>query len=633
MDRLHLDYETRCDIDIKTVGAHRYLNHPSFQVLLTAWAWGDGEVEQVEGFWCPPSSAAVHAFNAPFEMGVIRRVAGSAAVERHEWRCTMAHAYARGFSKRLSDVGKQIGLPWDKVKMDRGSQLIAKFCKPRKPSASNPDRYWVPETAPGAWDEFRLYNRQDVVAERGTWRFLKAQGPWTQAEQDLWMLDRKINRRGVPVDLARVSAAIDMAERFSQEAGQEMRELTGIWPNEVAQLREWAQAQGYPFTTLAKETVEEWLQDHPEGLLARALRLRLDFAQSATKKFNAIQDRNHQGRMYDTMQFCGASRTGRWAGRGLQLQNLKRPTIKDPSAAADFLVEDPEGFKLFYDLETIGSLIRSAIRAGLGKLLAVSDLSSIEMVVLAWMTRDPGLMRIFREGLDPYKVFAEMWLLVLYDEVEKAIRNRCKPPMLGCGYGLGGPGLVRYSESLRVEMDEDTALSAVQAYRARFPGVCRFWRNIESAFRWAVRSPGTVFGQNIGFPMRYNGRMLVLRLPSGRCLYYDRPEVDEDGELSYMGQNQFTGQWGRIRTWGGKLTENVDQAIARDLLAHALQRYDEAGGCVIGHVHDEMIAEEDEDQAEKWLETMNQCFTTPPDWFRGLPLKAEGYVARDYRKG
>jgi DNA polymerase len=633
MNRLHLDYETRCDLDIKVVGAHRYFSHPSFEVLLTAWAWGDDEVEQVEGFWCPPAASVIHAFNAPFEMGVIRRVAGTAAAEKHQWRCTMAHAYARGFAKRLSDVGGQIGLPWDKVKMDRGSRLITKFCKPRKPSKSNPDRYWTPETAPGAWAEFKLYNRQDVVAEREVWRVLKAQGPWTREEQDLWMLDRKINARGVPVDLDRVNTATDMAERLTQAAGQEMRELIGIWPSEVAQLLEWAQGQGYPFTTLAKGTVEEWLQDHPEGLLARVLRLRLDFAQSATKKFNAIRDRNHEGRMFDTMQFCGASRTGRWAGRGLQLQNLKRPTIKDPSAAADFLVEDPDGFEMFYDLEVLGSLIRSAIKAGPGKLLVVSDLSSIEMVVLAWMTKDPALVRIFRDGKDPYKVFAEMWLGALYNEVEKATRNLCKPPMLGCGYGLGGPGLVRYSESLGVEMDEDTALSAVRAYRTKFPAVPVFWRNIESAFRWAVRSPGTVFGQNIGFPMRYNGRMLVLRLPSGRCLYYDRPEVDEDGDLSYMGQNQFTGQWDRIRTWGGKLTENVDQAIARDLLAHALRLYDDAGGCLVGHVHDEMIAEEDKAEAEQWLETMNRCFTTAPDWFQGIPLKAEGYVARDYRKG
>lgn len=362
--RLHLDYETRCDLDLKKVGVRRYVSHPSFQVLMSAWAWGDGEVEQVEGFWFPEKPCNVHAFNAPFELAVARQVLGPWGLDHAQWRCTMVHAYGRGFSGGLADVGAQIGLPQDRQKKITGSRLITKFCKPRKPSKANPERYWTPETAPKDWDEFKSYNRQDVVAEREIWRILDSLAPWSKAEQELWLLDRTINDRGIAVDLKLVRNAIKVAEWYARDLERRCVELCGVRPSEVTQLLAWAQDGGYPMGSLEADVIRKWLDEEAGSPLVReVLQVRLDFAQSAVKKFQAIANRAHDGRMHDPLQMFGAQRTGRWAGRGLQLQNLKRPTMKDPEAAAELLLEDPEMFYRRYSFDDLGSLVRSAIVA------------------------------------------------------------------------------------------------------------------------------------------------------------------------------------------------------------------------------------------------------------------------------
>lgn len=265
------------------------------------------------------------------------------------------------------------------------------------------------------------------------------------------------------------------------------------------------------------------------------------------------------------------------------------------------------------------------------KKLVVSDLSAIEMVVLAWWSQDRELLRIVHGGLDPYKAFAEAWLGLIYDLVWKEIRDLCKPPMLGCGYGLGGSGLVAYADRMGITMDEDTALEAVATYRSTYAGVPKLWKDVENSVRAALYSPGKVFGQHLRIEVKVESRFLTIRLPSGRKLYYDKPEL-EDGDITYMGQNQYTGKWERLRTYGAKLVENVVQAIAAELLTRALFLYDQAGGTIVGHVHDEIIAEEDADQGETWLETMNECFRSVPGWGEDLVLDAKGYIAERYRK-
>lgn len=362
----------------------------------------------------------------------------------------------------------------------------------------------------------------------------------------------------------------------------------------------------------------------------QALRARLDFAQAATKKFDAIAAREHEGRMHDTMQAWGAQRTGRWAGRGLQVQNLKR-TPKGSEELADQLSADPGWFAAWFALEDLGGLVRTAITAPEGKLLVAADLSSIESRVLGWLTGCRWINQQFFEGRDTYKAFAEMWLGVPYEQVTKNQRTLAKPPFLGFGYGIGAKGLKTYASSMGVEMSEADCHSAIWKARNQCPEVTDYWGLIQGAFRHCAAT-----GEPLEIPhlrLEREGRFLTIRLPSGRKLYYDAPEYDDVlDQCSYLGWDQYSNRWERIITWGGKLIENAVQAIARDILLHGMLMYTEAGGNIVFHVHDEAVAEEDEDRAEAALAFLNQCLSVTPMWASGLLLEAEGYVARRYRK-
>jgi DNA polymerase len=363
--------------------------------------------------------------------------------------------------------------------------------------------------------------------------------------------------------------------------------------------------------------------------LERVLQLRLDYAQAATKKYNAIADKAHDGRMRETLQAWGAGRTGRWAGRGLQLQNLKRPP-KNADFLADMLAEDPDTARALLSLEDLGSIVRGAIKAGPGKCLVVADLSSIEVVVLGWTTGCRAINDAAAAGKDPYKAFAATWFARPYEDITKEQRTISKPAVLGSGYGMGAVGLKKYAESMGIPMTEEVAQSATNTYRSTHPEVCKAWRSLESQLTLAVKYPGTRFGGQ--GQIVFDPPFLRWRLPSGRELFYFQPEVDEDGRLSYMGQNQYTNKWERIETWGGKVVENGVQAIARDVLVEGLRRYHKAGGTIVGHVHDEIIAEENELEAEGWLRTLITCMSLPVDWAPGLLLGAAGYVSQRYRK-
>ena len=356
----------------------------------------------------------------------------------------------------------------------------------------------------------------------------------------------------------------------------------------------------------------------------RVVELRLAHSQAATKKFNAAANLCVGGVVADTFQAWGAQRTGRWAHRKLQPGNLKRPTMKDPEGVADLLVENPGLWKACYALEDLGSLVRSAIKAPEGKRLVVADLANIESRVAGWVTKDPALQQVFAQGQDPYKSFAVQWLGVPYDRVDRETRNMCKAPALGCGFGLGAIGLMKYADSMGIEMDESTAQSAVKAFRSTYKAIPATWRRLEGHWRLSLI-------EGCSGPMQREGRFLTIALPSGRKLYYDAPEADEEG-VSYLGQNQFTNQWERIGTYGARLFENCVQAIARAILAYGMMLYTKEGGTVIGHVHDEIIALEDADPAAAWLGLMLDCMKAIAPWAAGLILDAEGYVSERYRK-
>jgi DNA polymerase len=256
--RLHLDLESRCEVDLKKVGLRNYVNHPSFEIILTAWALDDGPVEGRAGFPCLPDFDTLHAFNAPFELACLERY--GVCVPREKVRCTMAHAYGRGFSGGLADVGAQVGIPEELQKMKEGSRLVSKFCKPRRPSKKNPDTFWTKETAPEDWERFVDYNRLDVEAERAIWRVLNEEAPWTEEEQTMWELDRAINERGLPVDLDLAQVAIAVAAEEKQRLEAKCKAITGLSPSQVGPLLAWCQARGYTEQDLGAETIQRWLK-------------------------------------------------------------------------------------------------------------------------------------------------------------------------------------------------------------------------------------------------------------------------------------------------------------------------------------------------------------------------------------
>lgn len=360
------------------------------------------------------------------------------------------------------------------------------------------------------------------------------------------------------------------------------------------------------------------------------LALRLDLSQAAVKKYTKVDLIAYRSRVHDTLQAWGAQRTGRWAGRGLQLQNLKR-TPKNLDDLVELLVDDPETFFQFYALEDLGGIVRAAITAPDGKALVVSDLSSIESRVLGWLTDCVWINQTFAAGKDTYKAFAQMWLGIPHDQVDKATRTLAKPPFLGFGYGIGAVGLEKYADSLGVAMTPEQCQDAITKARKACHEVPAAWKVLEGMFRHTVTAGDPcVYKDRVTF--RLEGRFLTLELPSGRKLYYDSPEVAEDGTCSYMGWDQYANKWERIVTWGGKLIENIVQAIARDVLAFGAMLYTKAGGTVVGHVHDEVIAEEDEDFAQESLMILNLRLSTPPPWAPDMLLGSEGYVSKWYRK-
>lgn len=453
-----------------------------------------------------------------------------------------------------------------------------------------------------------------------------------QTEAAAWVLDRKVNDRGLPVDTALVRNALAVAARLKAEGEACMVELTGgRGAGQTAALLAWCRERGYTGNDLQAGTIDAWLQDsfNPWNV-DRVLRLRRELSQAAVAKFQKIADIQTDGRVHNLLQIYGAGRTGRWAGRALQLQNLKRPTVRDPDAAADLLVSAPELFERIYTLEDVGSLVRSAIAAPPGYKLVVADLANIESRVLGWLAGCRLLNRVFEERRDPYRDFARHWLGVPEKDITKAQRNLSKPPALGCGYGLGAIGLVSYGDSMGVYLSNEQAESAVKTFRTFYHEIPALWRSVESAFRHVVATRTDLAAGRLIY--RWQDPFVTIELPSGRKLWYMAPEW-VDGDLSYLGQNQYTNQWERIATWGGKLVENLVQAIARDVLLHGLLRADARGLDIIGHVHDEILCQAEDAQADATLALLIQAMTDRPPWCPELILGAEGYVSQRYRKG
>lgn len=711
VDSISLDYEGRSPVDLKKRGLDPYTAHPDTRCLMGAYRFNDrGPVIQWEGPTAPREVAEAladphvekWAFNAQFERVFTRRVM-KIKTPIQGWRCTMALAYMQSFTGTLDMIGRAVGLPEDKQKLATGSKLINLFCKPQKVTARQPIEWRDDFTNPVEWEEFLEYNRQDVITETAIKSRL-IRFPVPPEEWALYEIDQAINDRGLPIDSLFVTNAIRMVAIRKAELKAEMIKLTKLAnPLSGPQLLPWLQEQGYPFSDLQKATVKKVLAENEEAIRSKfahldkesldakveageggkiaaeavkGLKLRAQAVRTSTAKYNAISNALGKGDNFRFgFQYAGASRTGRWAGRRLNPQNLTRtPAEIEDEHHLEHVTEtirqnDYDGLSIYVKepMDALAGTVRSAIRAPKGYQLLTCDLSAIETCVIAWLAGCERMLNVVRSGKDPYKDFGTELYSKAYDDITKLERTNSKPAVLGAGYRLGGgdlkegkrTGLWGYAESMGISLSKDESHRAVKLFRETYPEYPKLWYALEDAAKRALRTgrptvplirqdDGTTFKVPVRFEFLkpYLTIVLPVKNESGvpRRLFYHLPRVQKremtwpDGGvtvkegLTYMGQPQGTRKWVRIDTHGGKITENIVQAIARDILAVAMARAEAAGFNLRGHVHDELIALQKIGDNYFTAERLREIMVTPIPGLEGLPLGSSAEEIEFYRK-
>lgn len=643
--RLLIDLETFSSVDISKSGAFRYTESPDFEILLLAYAWNDGpvrvldltdplghdELPDILTAILDPDTVKV-AHNSAFERACLSRYLGR-ALPAGEWEDTMVLAAMNGLPQSLDAAGAALQLSEQKIK--EGTSLISYFCKPCKPTISNGGRTRnLPIHAPEKWERFIEYCRRDVEVEQQIYYRLRS-FPVTDFERRVWALDARINERGVLVDTELVEAAIAVDEAFTAAHSAELRRLTGLDnPNSVAQLKTWLAAVGIEADSLDKATVTDLLETVTDPTIRRVLELRRLLGKTSTKKYQAmLAAACEDNRVRGIMQYYGAGRTGRWAGRIVQPQNLPQNHLDGIDKARELVRQrDLESLELCYDNvpDVLSQLIRTALIAKPGHTFLVADYSAIEARVIAYLAGEKWRMDVFAEGGDIYCSSASQMFKVpvVKHGVNGHLRQKGKIAELACGYG-GGVGALKAFGADKMGLTEQEMQDIVTQWRIASPKIPQFWRAAEDAARQALDYPGRVTKLPCGVRYIKDKDALRCRLPSGRVLSYWGAWLDDDGGICFMGQNQTTRKWEKSETWGGKLVENIVQAYARDCLAVALDRLDNAGYDIVFHVHDEIIAEAQD--GSRW-EDMAEIMGQPIDWAPGLLLRGDGYSTKFYMK-
>lgn len=652
--RLLIDLETYSSADITKTGAFKYAEAPDFEILLLACAWDDGPVQVIDMTDREPvtdeRTAAKAAALASVVAGItdpdIVKVAHNSAFERacltrylgrdlppEEWEDTMILAAMNGLPLSLDAAGAALELRDQKIR--EGTALISYFCKPCKPTIANGGRTRNrPEHAPDKWERFKAYCKRDVEVEQAIYRRLRS-FPVTDFERKVWALDARINERGVRIDTGLVAAAIAQNEAFTTRRMAEMRRLTGLEnPNSVAQLKDWLETVGMSADSLNKAAVQELKDKAADPTTRRVLELRQQLGKTSVTKYEAMQSAVcADGRVRGLLQYYGAGRTGRWAGRLVQVQNLPQNHLAGLGLVRELVRErDLETLELCFDSvpDVLSQLIRTAFVAGEGNIFHVADYSAIEARVIAYLAGEKWRMDVFRSGGDIYcsSASAMFRVPVVKHGVNGHLRQKGKIAELACGYG-GGVGALRAFGADKMGLTEEEMQDIVTQWRAASPAIPRFWRDVESAAVRAINNPGRTTTVPCGVKYRRDGDALRCRLPSGRILSYWDAKLDTDGSICFMGQNQTTRRWEKTGTWGGKLVENIVQAYARDCLAVAMVRLAEEGWKICFHVHDEVIVEAP--IGTSW-EQVAEVMGRPIDWAPGLLLRGDGYSTPFYRK-
>lgn len=652
MKELAIDIETYSSVSLADCGAYKYAESEDFEVLLFAYSIDNGPVEIAdlangEILPCEVMSALTDpevtktAFNATFERVCLSAMLGmDGYLDPSQWDCTMVAAARMGLPLSLAQCGEVLGLD-DKGegKMKEGKALIRKFCTPNKKGERN-----THGSDPEGWETFKRYCVRDVEVEQAVRRKVTrlSQPLW---ERNLYAIDQRINDRGVLIDVELAKAAEKMDADYKAECMEQAKKITGLDnPNSPAQLKKWlSDRYGANVEKLRKADLEEIkskLEKHTAAV--KVLALRAEMGKTSNKKYSAMLEcRCSDDRVRGLLQYYGAARTGRWAGRLVQLQNLPQNHIDDLDAARELAkTGDVEEFGLNYSnvTQTLSELIRTAFVAKEGHVFHVCDFSAIEARVIAWLAGEEWVLDVFRQGGDIYCATASQMFGV---EVGKhgpneGLRKYGKISVLALGYGGGASALEAFGAD-KMGMSKDDQWDTVRKWRKANPRIVRLWYNVERGARKAITECGEV-SINRGVAFRKEFGCLTVQLPSGRKLVYPRADVGEftnkfgetKDSIRYEGMNQETKKWETIETYGGKMTENIVQAMARDILGVIMFRAVANGYKIVFHVHDEIIVEAD--PKEVTLQDIEDIFGIEIEWAKGLPLQGAGYTTPYYKK-
>ena len=641
---LGIDIETYSPVSLPKTGVYRYVDTDEFEILLFSYAYDDGPVQTVDmacGEQLPENVLAdlenpdviKVAYNAQFERVCLSKYLGH-WLDPHQWRCTAVMAAYLTMPARLADAA--VALDATEQKMEEGKDLIRFFSVPCRATKANDGRTRnLPEHAPDKWAVYKQYNAQDVETERAVRKACDAH-PMLESEWELYALDQLINDRGVRVDKLLVKQAMRVDSEFTETAYQRAKDITGLEnPGSVAQLKAWLADQDVPMESLAKKLVQEKAAN-TEGLVSELLSLRLELSKTSIKKYETIaRCVCRDGRVHGMLQFYGANRTGRWAGRLLQVQNLPQNHLEDlDTAAAVVKTGDTELVEMLYGSvpNTLSELIRTALIPKQGCRFIVADFSAIEARVLAWLAGEEWVLEEFRGAGKIYEATASRMYHVPKESIVKGnpnyeYRQKGKQATLSCGYG-GGVGALK---NMGAKMPEDEMQPLVDAWRSANPHIVGLWNAMDRAMRKVIREHSSVRVGKIR--LYWKDEKMLIRLPSGRELCYLSPRTVTNrfgsNGIGYMAPTA-NGQLMAQETFGGKACENVTQATARDILAHAMLNLEDHGYRIVFHVHDECVMEmpEGTGSVEEACAIMGQT----PEWCSDLPLRADGYECRSYRK-
>lgn len=657
MKNITLDIETKSDKDIMKCGVYAYADSPHFDILLFAYSVDGGEVQVIDtacGETIPDDilrcladeSIVKRAFNVNFERICLSRYLRDHYPQYFEsysinedtvgdylnpagWHCTMIHSRTLALPSSLAEVGAVLGI--EQQKMTEGKALIKFFCTPYDTTDGVP-HFHSPADFPDKWEIFKAYNKRDVEAEmeidRKLSRFPVADSIW----QELY-LDQEINDRGIAVDMELVEAAVVLDAQAKAKLTSDMQKLTGIEnPNSVYQLLDWLEQQGYQSDSLGKAQVKELMKTAKEPVRS-VLEMRLQISKSSVKKYTAMQNTScSDNRARGMFSFYGASRTGRWAGRNIQLQNLPQNHIPDLTDAREIVKRGYyDEVEMLYDdvPDTLSQLIRTAFVPRPGMKFIVADFSAIEARVIAWLAGEEWRMNAFANGEDIYCASASKMFRVpvVKHGINGHLRQKGKVAELACGYG-GSVGAMKAFGADAMGLSDDELKNIVDDWREASPKITELWWSVDRAVKKVIKNK--TVSETHGLTFSYESGFLFITLPSGRRLAYVKPRIGENkfgGEsVTYMGVNDKK-KWDRLESYGPKFVENIVQGIARDLLMFSLQTLSHC--FIVAHVHDEMIIEAPRNMS---LPAVCEQMGGTPEWAKGLILRADGYECEYYKK-